>query len=213
MDEYVTVKGRGTHVTKVRGSRFLASVAPASSEEEAQEFVTQVCREHHQATHNCYAYRVGLGDLVVQRHSDAGEPAGTAGKPILEAIQDHQLTNAVVVVSRYFGGTKLGKGGLARAYKESAVSALEGAGLVTAVVTDDFPVSFPYRLTREVERLLKKHHARTVEGKYGQIVSLTLRVRRGHSDGLRKELAVIGAGQVEIGDSRRSTHVVARKHG
>ncbi len=213
MDEYLTIKGRSKHQTRVRGSRFIASVAPASSEEEAQEFVTQVSGKHQDATHNCYAYRVGLGDRAVHRYSDAGEPTGTAGRPLLEAIQDRKLTNTVVVVSRYFGGTKLGKGGLARAYKETAVAALDEVGMMTAFVTDEFPVSFPYRLTREVERLLKRRHVRTVEEKYGQLVTLTLRVRQSQSDGLRKELAMIGDGEVGIGDSRGSPHVVPTKRG
>jgi len=203
-DEYHTAKGRGSHEIKVKGSRFIASVAPIDSEEKAKRFVEEISRKYFDATHNCYAYRVGHGDGAIFRFSDAGEPFGTAGRPILEAIESRDLTNVVVVVSRYFGGTKLGTGGLVRAYKESAVAVLDKVGLITAFLTDDFALSFPYGLTKEVRQLLGKYDARVLSEEYGQRTSLTVRVRKSRSERFREALAVLGKGKVKLGDIRTS---------
>ena len=203
-DEYLTIRGRGSAEIKVKGSRFIATLAPVSSEEEAKKFVAQVSRNHFDATHHCYAYRVGLGHQAVFRYSDAGEPSGTAGRPILEAIDGRGLTNVVVVVTRYFGGTKLGTGGLARAYQESALAALDKVGSRRTFLTVDFNLSFPYHLTKEVQRLLGKHGSQILQEEYGQRVSLTVRVRKSRSERFREELAVLGREQVEVEDSRAS---------
>jgi uncharacterized YigZ family protein len=197
-DEYLTVRGRGTKEIKVKGSRFIAAAAPVGSEEEAKTLVGQISREHHDATHNCYAYRVGHGDEAVFRFSDAGEPSGTAGKPILEAIECRGLTDVAVVVTRYFGGTKLGTGGLARAYRESAQAVLEKVGTITAFLTDDFTVSFPYDLTKEIRKLLGKHDVRVLGEKYGHKTSLSIRIRKSRSERFREELAILGGEQVKV---------------
>jgi len=203
-DEYFTVRSRGTALIKVKGSRFIASVAMISSEEEARAVLAQLSQKHFDATHNCYAYRVGHGDRAVFRFSDAGEPSSTAGRPILEAIEGRGLTNTLVVVSRYFGGTKLGTGGLARAYKKSALAALDKVGTKRVFQTDEFSLNFPYHLTKEVQRLLKKHDGRIVEEKYGQKASLTITVRKSRSEGFREELAILGPGEVKVSDTRVS---------
>jgi len=199
-DEYLTARSPGTAEIKVKGSRFIASVAPVGSEEKARAVLAQISQRHFDATHNCYAYRLGHGDGAVFRFSDAGEPSGTAGRPILKAIEGRQLTNTIVVVSRYFGGTKLGTGGLALAYKESALAVLEEVGSKRTFRTAELTMSFPYHLTKEVQHLLKKHDARIVQEKYGQKTSLTISVRKSRSERFREELDILGGGQVKVGN-------------
>ncbi len=111
-----------------KASRFFAFAAPIGSPEEATERIEALEREYHDATHVAFAWRIGSGDAARARASDAGEPSGTAGKPIAAAIEAAGLTGVLVAVVRYFGGTKLGTGGLARAYREAARRALESAG-------------------------------------------------------------------------------------
>lgn len=203
-DEFLTIKDRGSQGIKVKGSRFIASVAPIGSEGEAKRFIEEISRKHFDATHNCYAYHVGHGAGAVLRLSDAGEPFGTAGRSILEAIESRDLADVVVVVSRYYGGTKLGTGGLARAYKESAVGVLDKVGTITAFLTDDLAVSFPYGLTKEVRQLLGKHEVRVLGEKYGHKTNLTVRVRKSRSDKFQEELDVLGRGEVKVNHVRES---------
>ncbi|MGC9373249.1 MAG: IMPACT family protein [Thermovirgaceae bacterium] len=128
--DVITEPARGAVAElRERRSRFIASLAPATGEEEAKDFIRSVSREHSQASHNCWAYRVGPPKQT-EYFSDAGEPSGTAGKPILGAIQRAGLTNTVIVVTRYFGGVKLGVRGLIEAYGTCASLALEKAGRV-----------------------------------------------------------------------------------
>jgi uncharacterized YigZ family protein len=197
-DEYLTVKGQGNQEIKVKGSRFIAAAAPVGSEEEARAFVARVSREHFDATHNCYAYRVGHGDGAIFRFSDAGEPSGTAGRPIMEAIESRGLTDVVVVVTRYFGGTKLGTGGLARAYRESAQAVLDKVGTKREFLSCDFTLSFPYEGTKQVQRLLREYQGEVIAEKYDQEVSLTVRIRRSQGEKFRRELSVLGWGKVKI---------------
>ncbi|MCK4597541.1 YigZ family protein [bacterium] len=196
--EYLTVKGRSNQEIKVKGSRFIASVTPVGSEEEAKKFIGRVSGEYFDATHNCYAYRVGLGDAAISRYSDAGEPSGTAGRPILEAITGRDLTDVAVVVTRYFGGTKLGTGGLARAYKECAMAVLDGVGTARKFLTVDFMLSFAYPLTKEVQRILNKYHGHVLEEQYGQRVNMTVRVRKSRSESFREDVGFLGHGQVDV---------------
>jgi uncharacterized YigZ family protein len=200
LDEFRTVRSQGTAEIKVKGSRFVATVASIGSEGKAKRFIEEISRRHFDATHNCYAYRVGYGDGAFFRFSDAGEPSGTAGRPILEAIEGRGLTNALVVVSRYFGGTKLGTGGLALAYKESALTALDKVGSKRTFQTVELTMSFPYHLTKEVQRLLGKHGARVLGEKYGGKTSLTVSVRKSRSERFREELVILGGGQVKVGN-------------
>jgi uncharacterized YigZ family protein len=197
-DEFLTVAGTGGGETKVKGSRFIVAVAAVGSEQAADDFIRRVARQRHDATHNCYAFRVGLGGRAVARHSDAGEPPGTAGRPILEAITSRGLTDVAVVVTRYFGGTKLGTGGLARAYRECALRGLEAAGTRKRYRTVRVAVTFPYDLTGDMRRILKKHRARVLEGSYDQQSRLVVAVRLSERRGFMEEVTLAGKGQVRI---------------
>ncbi|MGW5028756.1 IMPACT family protein, partial [Streptomyces albidoflavus] len=129
-DEYRTVAREGVHETEINRSRFLCTLAPAATEEEAQAVIARVRRAHADATHNCYAYVIGA-DASVQKAADDGEPGGTAGVPMLQMLLRRDIRYAVAVVTRYYGGVKLGAGGLIRAYGGSVGEALDALGTRT----------------------------------------------------------------------------------
>ncbi|MFD5783816.1 YigZ family protein [Streptomyces sp. NPDC126933] len=129
-EQYRTVARAGVHETEINRSRFICALAPAASEREAQEFVARVRREHPTATHNCYAYVIGA-DASVQKASDDGEPGGTAGVPMLQMLMRREVRYAAAVVTRYYGGVKLGAGGLIRAYGGAVGEALDTVGTLT----------------------------------------------------------------------------------
>src|SRR4051812_41080368 len=123
VDRYLTVARAGVHESEIKRSRFLCAVAPAGSEEAAQDFVRRVRKEHPTASHNCFAYVIGP-DGRLHRASDDGEPGGTAGTPMLQVLLGREVRDTVAVVTRYYGGIQLGAGGLARAYGGGGAGAL-----------------------------------------------------------------------------------------
>lgn len=163
-EEYLTLGGRGSAETRVRGSTFLAVAAPAQDEDAARELLAEVERQRFDASHNCSAWRLRGG---VWRANDAGEPSGSAGAPILAAIDGAGLLDCVAVVTRYFGGTKLGVGGLIRAYGEAAALALESAPRRRAIPALRARIRYSYEHTSAVMRALEKSDADEVEHGYG----------------------------------------------
>ncbi|MEW1613807.1 MULTISPECIES: YigZ family protein [unclassified Streptomyces] len=129
-EQYRTVARAGVHESEINRSRFLCSLAPAATEQEAQDFVARVRKEHPTASHNCFAYVIGA-DASVQKGSDDGEPGGTAGVPMLQMLTRREVRYAVAVVTRYYGGVKLGAGGLIRAYGGVVGEALDALGTIT----------------------------------------------------------------------------------
>ncbi len=127
MEEYLALIEGGQDEIIEKKSRFIGYTAPVSTEEEAVAFVERIKKKHYDARHNCYAYSIGTGNQPLLRFSDDGEPQGTAGKPILEVIQGSGIRNICIVVTRYFGGTLLGTGGLVRAYTDAAKAGIEAS--------------------------------------------------------------------------------------
>lgn len=148
-----TVCGESKAEITVERSRFLAVAAGVTDEKQAAEFVAGVAKRFYDATHNCYAFSVG----GAKRFSDDGEPSGTAGKPILNVIEQKKLVNTAVVVTRYFGGVKLGAGGLVRAYSNAAAAALDRAELARCVKAREIFLSMPFNLFRQAERLCDRY--------------------------------------------------------
>lgn len=175
-DEYLTLAGRGTAEMKVQGSRFLAEALNVQTRDAVDEFLGQIRKKFRDATHHCFAYRIGP-DTSTFRFNDDGEPAGSAGKPILAAIDKQHLTDTLVVVIRYFGGTKLGVGGLVRAYGGAADAALESAGMEVRYITSSLAVSFPHSHVSNVMHVVGKVGARILETTYDDDVHLQLEIR------------------------------------
>lgn len=162
-DGYLTLAGEGRAETRVRGSTFLALACPASSEDEARSVLAAVQKRHYDATHNCSAWRLHSG---VWRANDDGEPSGSAGAPILAAIDGASLLDTFAVVTRYYGGTKLGVGGLIRAYGDAAALALRNAPVRRAIPAVRFRIRYGYDHTSAVMRLLELPGTSDVEHGY-----------------------------------------------
>jgi len=162
-------------IDKISGSRFIADAAPVSSEEEALAALERVRSEHHDARHHCWAYRVGPAGET-WRSSDDGEPSGSAGVPILKQLEGRDVTNLIVVVTRYFGGTKLGVGGLVRAYGAAAAEALERAKIREVIVTERVVVTHDYALSSPVEGVLSRAGLTPTESDYGEVVKIVLEI-------------------------------------
>jgi uncharacterized YigZ family protein len=189
-------------IDKIKGSRFLAALWPAGSLAQAQEILAARRAAHRDATHNCWAWR--LGHAPEQgRSSDDGEPAGTAGKPILQEIEGRRLTDVVVVVTRYYGGTKLGKGGLVRAYAEAAAAVLDSATVIEVAITRPLAIRFDYQLTGAVMAALAAYRLAPAEASYGEETTLLLAVPDDEVDDLRRRLLDATTGRIEFPQETR----------
>lgn len=155
-DTYLTISGPCEGLFKDKGSKFLAYAFPVKDEEEVKAHVKVLKKEHFSARHHCFAFRLGPDKQFFRVHDD-GEPSGTAGRPILGQIQAKDLTNILLVVVRYFGGTLLGTGGLIQAYKSSAADALSKADIVLLTVHDVYELRFRYEVMNEVMQVIKDH--------------------------------------------------------
>lgn len=154
-DAFLTISGPATGEFKDRGSKFIAYVYPARTEEEALHYVEQLRKEHFKARHHCFAWRFGTDGLRF-RANDDGEPSGTAGRPILGQIDAAGLTDVVVVVVRYFGGVLLGASGLIHAYREAAAEALRQAEVIEKILQERLFLSFDYSLMPDIMQGVKK---------------------------------------------------------
>jgi uncharacterized YigZ family protein len=153
-DSYKTIKTPSEGFFKDRGSKFFGYAYPITSEQELKLKIEELKKEHHTARHHCYAYRLKQ-DYSVYRANDDGEPTNAAGKPILGQIDAKELTNVGVVVVRYFGGTKLGVGGMMNAYKTAALEALNNAEIIECTIDEEFEISFGYPEMNTVMRFIK----------------------------------------------------------
>lgn len=177
IDHYKTIAAPSTGEFKDRGSKFLAYAFPVFNEEEWQERLEEVKKEHFKARHHCYAYRIGV-DQNNFRANDDGEPSGTAGRPILGQIDSFELTNVIVIVVRYFGGTKLGTSGLINAYKLSAAEALENAIIEERLIEDIYSLDFDYHLMSDVMNAVKKLNLDVIKQDFGNQGHIELAIRQ-----------------------------------
>ena len=171
-DAYLTISEAISSEFKDKGSKFIAFAAPIQTPNDIKQYLAQIKELHPKATHHCYAYRLGLDKLTNYRANDDGEPAGTAGKPILGQIDSKQLTNLIVVVVRYFGGTKLGVPGLIHAYKSSTKLVLEQANIIEKQLFDYYQLQFDYLQTNDVMRLLKREQVNVLAQHYEETKQL-----------------------------------------
>ncbi len=180
-DTYKTIASKAEGIYKDRGSKFIALAFPVKSEEEVKEVLENVRKEYHDARHHCYAWILGH-DKSAYRQNDDGEPSGTAGRPIHGQLLSFDLTNVLLVVVRYFGGTRLGVPGLIRAYKTAAKEALSAAGIVTMTVYDVYELHFEYPLLNEVMRLMKDEKLEVLEQDFRLDCRLIFQVRKNESN-------------------------------
>ena len=169
-DSYFTLASTAELEVKIKRSRFIALTGPAEDELSAKEFISATSKRYHDSRHVCHGWRMGLGNEAWENRNDDGEPSGTAGEPILAAIRRSELTNLVVVVVRYFGGIKLGTGGLSRAYGGTADQVLQIAPRREILLGQEFKLEFPYARQKTIQHLLDQNRGRTTGESYGAVV-------------------------------------------
>ena len=180
----------------IKRSRFIGWGAPAETEEEALDILNRIRSEHPQATHHCYAYRVGLGTETI-RFSDDGEPGSTAGRPILEVLQREDLRNALIVVTRYFGGTLLGAAGLVRAYTQAAKLAVDAAGIVRQVRHARLRTVVAYEWVGKILHWLQQEGAIVESSDYGVQAAFQFLVPLARAGHVRQTLQELTNGQAK----------------
>lgn len=186
-DEYTTLGAHGRAETKVHASRFIARAMPVHDRAAIDAALETVRKEYHDATHHCYAYRLGADGGDFRAHDD-GEPSGSAGRPILAAIDREGLSDVLVVVTRYFGGTKLGVGGLMKAYGAAAGAAMASAPRMKLFALEKIEISFPHEMVGPVMHVCASTGANIASTDYNGEVHLHLEIRTSRADELRAAL-------------------------
>lgn len=199
---YRTVKGQGEHEIVIQKSRFIAHVARVETEEDAQAFIQDIKKQHWNATHNCSAYLIGEHDQI-QKANDDGEPSGTAGVPMLEVLKKRNLKDTVVVVTRYFGGIKLGAGGLIRAYSKSTSEGLNAVGIVERKLTVIMHVKVDYTWLGKLENELRSSVYQIKEIHYADLVELEVYVAEADVEKFEEWITELTNGQAEISEGEK----------
>lgn len=195
-DSYLTLAEPAEALYKEKGSKFLAYAYPVRDEEQIRECLDALRKRYYDATHHCYAWRLGA-DGRNYRVNDDGEPSSTAGRPILGQLLSFSVTDVLVVVVRYFGGTKLGVSGLIAAYKESALAVLSVARIVERTVDVLFEVEFGYLVMNDVMRVVKEMRPEVLGQRFDNLCTMRLSIRAGRADALRERLQKIEGIQIE----------------
>jgi uncharacterized YigZ family protein len=181
IDEYYTLSKPSEGIFKDKGSKFIAKAYPVYSETEIKAIQEQLRSEYHDARHHCYAYMLGA-DKKVFRANDDGEPSSTAGKPILGQIKSFDLTNVLIVVIRYFGGTKLGVSGLIHAYKTATEEALKSAEIIKKTLHDYYILKFDYAAMNTIMRILKEENIEQADQKFDLTCSVIINFRKADTE-------------------------------
>ncbi|EEJ72467.1 YigZ family protein [Lactobacillus ultunensis] len=194
-ENFLTIKENGSVELVIKKSRFIATIARTTSTDEANKFIQKISKQYRDATHNTFAYTIGLNDDQV-KESDNGEPSGTAGVPELKALQLMNLKNVTVVVTRYFGGIKLGAGGLIRAYSNSVTNAVEKIGVIKRVLQQELIFSVPYNRFDEIDHYLKTNKIFIANAEYGVDVKIHIFLDDDNQENTKNDLTNLLSGQV-----------------
>lgn len=197
LSSYFTVKGTASHEITIQKSRFISHTARVTSEDEAQTFISRIKKEHWNASHNCSCYMIGKNDLI-QKANDDGEPSGTAGVPMLDVLKKRQLKDTCVVVTRYFGGIKLGAGGLIRAYGSAVSEGLNVAGIVERQLVQVYKAVFDYTLLGKVENDVRSSQYLLKNIDYAEQVTMEIYVRDGEEETFETWMTDLTNGNVSM---------------
>ena len=197
--EYRTIKVDGQVQEEIKKSRFICHAKRVYNEEEAREFISAIKKEHYKATHNCSAFIVGERSEI-KRTSDDGEPSGTAGVPMLGVLENHNLTNVCVVVTRYFGGIKLGAGGLIRAYAGSVALAAKEIGIIEIKEQAGIQIHMTYAQYQEYGNFLKEHNLIELETNFTDQVDTMIFIDKEKKEGIKADLIEFFTGKVTLTD-------------
>ena len=197
--EFRTIKEDGQVQEEIKKSRFICHIKRVTTEDEARNFIQAVKKEHYKATHNCSAFILGERSEM-KRSSDDGEPSGTAGVPMLGVLENQQLTNVCVVVTRYFGGIKLGAGGLIRAYSSNVALAIKEIGIVHIKEQLGLRIALSYSQYQELPNFLKANHLQEQDTSFTEQVQTTIFVDKNDKDSMIEGLIELFNGKVNITD-------------
>ena len=197
--EFRTIKEDGQVQEEIKKSRFICHAKRVYSEEEARDFITAIKKEHYKATHNCSAFIIGERSEI-KRTSDDGEPSGTAGVPMLGVLENHNLTNVCVVVTRYFGGIKLGAGGLIRAYAGSVALAVKEIGIIEIKEQAGIAIQMSYAQYQEYSNFLKEHDLTELETNFTDQVDTMIYVDKEEKENIKAALVEFFNGKVTLTD-------------
>lgn len=200
---YNTIYQGGIGEFEMKKSRFIATVGPVGTEEEALEFIQGLKKKYWDATHNCYAYIIGTGNPVM-RCSDDGEPSQTAGKPMLDVLIARELTNLVVVVTRYFGGTLLGTGGLVKAYQSAAIEGLNHSVIIRKEPGIHMRINADYNLAGKIQYYLGQENFHIISSDYTDIVTFDVVLPAAKADGFHKKLADLSNGKISASEIKKT---------
>lgn len=182
-DTYLTIDIPSEGIFKDKGSKFLAFAYPLSDDAMVKDFVQNLKKEHHSARHHCFAFKLGnQGEHY--RANDDGEPSGTAGRPILGQLNSYNLTNILVIVVRYFGGTLLGVSGLINAYKNATIEALENASIIEKIIENHYQLRFDYPLQNTVMKAIKDYNTEITKSQFEMDCQLSIAVRLNNEEAL-----------------------------
>ena len=197
--EFRTIKENGQVQEEIKKSRFICHAKRIYSEEEARDFITAIKKEHYKATHNCSAFIIGERSEI-KRTSDDGEPSGTAGVPMLGVLENHNLTNVCMVVTRYFGGIKLGAGGLIRAYAGSVALAVKEIGIIEIKEQAGIAIQMSYTQYQEYSNFLKEHDLMELDTNFTDQVDTMIYVDKEEKENIKASLVEFFNGKVTLTD-------------
>ena len=196
-DQYKTIAIPSEGTYKAKGSKFTGFAIPVFSEEEFKEHLARIKKQNPDSGHYCYGFRIGA-DNKLYRYSDDGEPSSTAGKPIFGQIQSFELSNIMIVVTRYFGGTKLGVGGLITAYRAAAKEAIENATIINRTVDNVYEIQFGYNIMSEVMNLIKKQELEVISQTLEETGTIQFRIRQSEAENIMEQLEKIESLKVQF---------------
>jgi len=197
-DKFFRIKERCRYEEKVKDSRFIATAVPVNTEKNAGSFISEIKKEFHDASHNCSAWRIGKGNNLIYRYNDDGEPAGTAGRPIIKAIEAREISDICVVITRYFGGTKLGTGGLSRAYGQVTGELLKKCEIEKKYITRTVEFSAGFDFIGVVHNVIDNYKVDLKDSQYGDDVLFIVEVRANDYSAFKEKLTEATNGQVQF---------------
>lgn len=180
-DTYKTIEKESKGYFKDKGSKFHAFLYPVKSEDDCKQIIAQIKKEHHSARHHCYAWRLGTEEITY-RANDDGEPSSTAGKPILGQLQRFEVTQVLLIVVRYFGGTLLGVSGLINAYRNAASDALNNAHIVEKIIENEYFLDFTYNELNDVMQIIKQENLSIIQAWFEEKCKIHFSVRKSEAE-------------------------------
>jgi len=189
-DVFQTIAKESQGIFKDKGSKFYAFAFPVKHEEDVKEILARLKKEHHSARHHCYAWRMGTEEITY-RANDDGEPSSTGGKPILGQLQSFNVTNILLVVVRYFGGTLLGVSGLINAYRNAAADALKNAEIIQKTIEKEITLNFTYNELAEVMNIIKQENLTVINTMFEEKCNLILSVRKSEYEKAKQKFSNI----------------------